>query len=183
MESEDSKDSGNDAPDREKVSDESNGDHAQGTWKNECDDDKKVEEVADEDSKDCEVIIDISEDEVDAKRIGEVEELDESEVKDLNFSWAPQSNLDRYERQGRIAEKIKKLVDEEIEQLVDEETIKSSVEIVEESVVIEDEEGDVAEENAAVISEHEEASVVIDEKSKISTIDLDASVEEKPVPQ
>merc|ERR1712060_161887 len=94
-----------------------------------------------DDRKDCEVIIDTSEDEKEKKGSPEVEELDDTDdsesedVKGLNYSWANQGNVDKYERQIQIADEIKKLVTEE-----EEEINKTSAAVIQEdSVIIEDE--------------------------------------------
>jgi len=135
--------------------------------------------VPDDGGKNCEVIVDITEDEANTKSDPEVEELDNDESeseesKDLNYSWAQQGNLDKHERQSRIADEIKKLVSEE------EEAIKNTeVTEEEESLIIEDE--DAVEDTVKTMGES--SSNTNEEKIKLSTIDLDESAEEKVIPE
>jgi len=175
--SEDSKDSEVDA----KVSDESKDSEVHDvSWNKKLDVEKsKVANVDDEDSKDCEVIIDTSEDEVD-KASSDVEELDESdesdsEVKDLNFSWAPQGN-------NIITEKRNITIADEIKKIVAEENSVEVVEDVEESVII-DEDFEVEDDVVEEVESREPVHATVDEKSRISTIDLEDSVDEKVAPQ
>eukprot|EP00092_Neocalanus_flemingeri_P083538 GFUD01104869.1.p1 GENE.GFUD01104869.1~~GFUD01104869.1.p1 ORF type:complete len:2801 (+),score=928.21 GFUD01104869.1:744-8405(+) len=177
--SEDSKDSSVVGESIDKVSDEDKDSDAQGmSWQRKVEAEKSKEvPVFDESSKDCEVIVDTSEDEVDkpACNVEELEESDESdsEVKDLDYSWAPQGKVDKYEKSEIIAAEIKKLIAEE--------TINSSVEIIEDAL----EESVVVEEVVFVDhvdteeAESQENVHVPEEKSRISTIDLDESADEK----
>jgi len=174
-ESEDSRDTGEDASDESKDRDtqaiSGSGEH-------------KPQEVAvlSDDRQDCEVIIDTSEDENDKKVNTEVEELEDTddseseEVKGFNYSWADQGTCDKYERQIQIADEIKKLVTEE-----EETTIKVSAEVVQEESVIIDDEG-VDEGSNEAHGKPEGFGSIIVENSQLSTIDLDESAEEKVVP-
>ena len=174
-ESEDSRDTGEDASDESKDRDtqaiSGSGEH-------------KPQEVAVhiDDRQDCEVIIDTSEDENEKKVNTEVEELEDTddseseEVKGFNYSWADQGTSDKYERQIQIADEIKKLVTEE-----EETTIKAAAELVHEESVIIDDEG-VDEGSIEAHGKPEELGSIIVENSQVSTIDLDESAEEKVVP-